>query len=103
MIILNSENFKEEVEEYKGLVLIDFYADWCGPCKMLAPTFEELAKENPDVKFCKVNVDNNMDLARMFKVESIPLIAVVKDNTFLDMSLGFVPKKTLSDLIEQYK
>jgi thioredoxin 1 len=102
MVILNSDNFKKEVEEHKGLVVIDFYADWCGPCKMLAPVFEELAAEMPDVKFCKVNVDNNMDLARMFKVESIPLVALVKDNTFVDMSLGFVPKKTLLDLINQY-
>jgi thioredoxin 1 len=69
---------------------------------MLAPVFEELAAEMPEVKFCKVNVDNNMDLARMFKVESIPLVALVKDNTFVDMSLGFVPKKTLVDLINQY-
>ena len=103
MVVLNSDNFKTEVEEYKGLVVIDFYADWCGPCKMLAPTVSELEKEIPDVKFCKVNVDDNLDLARMFKVESIPLIALVKDNTYLDMSLGFVPKKTLSDLIMQYK
>lgn len=102
MVILNSDNFKKEVEEHKGLVVIDFYADWCGPCKMLAPVFEELAAEMPEVKFCKVNVDNNMDLARMFKVESIPLVALVKDNTFVDMSLGFVPKKTLLDLINQY-
>ena len=98
---LDKTNFIAETQS--GTALIDFYADWCGPCKMLAPTVLELEKEIPDVKFCKVNVDDNLDLARMFKVESIPLIALVKDNTYLDMSLGFVPKKTLSDLIMQYK
>ena len=102
MVVLNSDNFKKEVEEHNGLVVIDFYADWCGPCKMLAPVVEELEAEMPTVKFCKVNVDNNMDLARMFKVESIPLIALVKDNTFVDMSLGYVPKQSLVDLINQY-
>lgn len=102
MVVLNSDNFKKEVEEHNGLVVIDFYADWCGPCKMLAPVVEEIEAEMPLVKFCKVNVDNNMDLARMFKVESIPLIALVKNNTFVDMSLGYVPKQSLVDLINQY-
>ena len=92
MIKLNSENFKNEVEEYKGLVVIDLYADWCGPCKMLAPVLSEIEAETPDVKFCKVNVDEEPSLARMFKVESIPFVALVKDNTFLDMSVGLVPK-----------
>lgn len=103
MLHLTNANFKAEVEEYKGLIVIDFYADWCGPCKMLAPTFEELSREMQDVKFCKVNVDNEMELARMFKVSSIPMIAIVKDNTFLDMSVGYVPREKLEKLIEEYR
>ena len=103
MIDLTSQNFKGEVEEYEGLVVIDIWASWCGPCKMLAPTIDELEAEMPDVKFCKINVDDEPALARMFKVQSIPTVAVVKNNTFLDMSVGYVPKSKLVDLIERNK
>ena len=70
---------------------------------MLAPVLAELEGEYSDVKFCKVNVDNSPELARMFKVESIPLVAFVKNNTYLDMSLGYVQKEKLAGMIEQYK
>lgn len=103
MIILDSNNFKAEVEEYKGLVVIDLFATWCGPCRMLAPVLEEVANEMPDVKFCKVDVDNSADIARLFKVESIPTIAIVKDNTFMDMSVGYITKDKLKSFILQYK
>lgn len=103
MLNITRDNFNKEVESSNGLVVIDLYADWCGPCKMLAPTLDELEKEYPDVKFCKINVDKEPELARLFKVQSIPYIALVKDNTFLDMSVGYVPKATISNLIEQYK
>ena len=103
MINLNKNNFKAEVEDYKGLVVIDLWATWCGPCRMIAPVLDEIEKEMPEVKFCKINVDEEPELARMFKVESIPMIAVVKDNTFVDMSVGYVPKNTLVSFINQYK
>ena len=103
MTVLTKDNFSAEVENYKGLIIIDLYADWCGPCKMLAPVLAELEGEYADVKFCKVNVDNEPELAAMFKVSSIPMIAAVKDNTFLDMSIGYVPKASLAKLIESNK
>ena len=103
MIVLTKDNFKAEVEEYKGLVVIDLFAVWCGPCKMIAPIVEALSEEYTDVKFCKINVDDEPELARAFKVSSIPTIAFVKDNTFLDMSVGYVPKEKLASLIEEYK
>ena len=103
MLVLTKDTFEREVAEYKGLVVIDLYADWCGPCKMLAPILDELEGEYPDVKFCKVNVDNDPDIARMFKVESIPFVALVKDNTFVDMSIGYVPKDKIAKLIESNK
>ena len=103
MLHLTKESFKSEVAEHKGLVVIDFYADWCGPCRMLAPVMDELEREYPDVKFCKVNVDNEPELAKEFKVQSIPFIALVKDDTFVDMSVGYVPKATLVNLITEYK
>ena len=103
MLVLTNENFKSEVEEYPGLVVIDIYADWCGPCKMLAPVLEELEGEYPDVKFCKINVDNERELALAFNVSSIPLVALVKNNTYVDNSLGYVPKANIAKLIEEYK
>ena len=103
MLVVTKDNFKTEVEEAEELVVIDLYADWCGPCRMLAPALEELAKENPDVKFCKINVDNDPELAKIFKVQSIPFVALVKNNTFLDMSVGFVPKEKIAKLIEANK
>ena len=103
MIIVTKDNFKSEVEDYSGLVVIDLYADWCGPCRMLAPVLAELEAEYPEIKFCKINVDNDPDLAREFNVKNIPMVAFVKDNTFADMSVGFVPKENLKKLIEENK
>ena len=103
MLVVTKETFKTEVEEHKGLVVIDMYADWCGPCRMLAPVFEELERDYPDVKFCKINVDNEPELARAFNVQSIPMVAFVKDNTFVDVSVGYVPKAKLAKLVEDNK
>ena len=81
MIKITKENFEAEVEKCESLVVIDLYADWCGPCKMLAPVLLELEGEYPSVKFGKINVDEESELAAAFKVKSIPMIALVKDNT----------------------
>lgn len=102
MLVLTSENFAREVEAHKGLVVIDLYADWCGPCRMLAPVLAELEGAYPGVKFCKINVDNERALAEQFKVQSIPMVAFVKDNTFVDVSVGYVPREKLADIIERY-
>ena len=103
MLNITKENFEAEVEKAESLVVIDLYADWCGPCKMLAPVIEELEREYPDVKFGKINVDNEPELTALFKVQSIPYIALVKNNTFLDFSVGYVPKDTLVRLIAENK
>ena len=103
MIVITKDNFNSEVEEFSGLAVIDLYADWCGPCRMLAPVLAELEGEYPEVKFCKINVDNEPDLARAFNVKNIPMVAFVKDNTFVDLSVGYVPKEKLAKMIEEYK
>lgn len=103
MLNITKDNFKKEVEEAAGLVVIDLWAEWCGPCRMLAPTLDELEAEYPEVKFGKINVDNEPELARLFKVQSIPFVALVKDNVFVDMSVGYVPKASISRLIEKYR
>lgn len=102
MLKISKDNFEAEVEKCESLVVIDLYADWCGPCKMLAPVLEELEGEYPSVKFGKINVDEESELAAAFKVKSIPMIALVKDNTFIDFSVGYVPKDTLKNLIDEY-
>ncbi|MBQ7314539.1 MAG: thioredoxin [Clostridia bacterium] len=98
---ITKDTFHELVEESTTLCVLDFYADWCGPCRMMAPIMEELEREYPAVSFYKVNVDHERELASMFHVESIPLIAFVKNNTFLDMSLGYVPKDKIKGMIEE--
>ncbi len=103
MTNLTKDNFTTEVEEHKGLVIIDLYADWCAPCKMIAPSFEELSNEIEGVKFCKINIDREPELAEMFRVQSIPMIAAVKDNTFLDMIIGYVEKDKICSFINEYK
>ena len=103
MIVITKDNFNSEVEEFSGLAVIDLYADWCGPCRMLAPILAELESEYQDVKFCKINVDEEPELARTFNVTSIPMVAFVKDNTFADVSVGYVPKETLVGKIEDNK
>ena len=76
MKIINTEEFNELIKE--GTTLIDFFADWCGPCKMLGPVIEELSNEYTDIKFAKVNVDDNMDLAEKFSIMSIPQVYMFK-------------------------
>ena len=103
MLQITKDNFKSEVEEHEGLVVIDLYADWCGPCRMIAPILASLEGEYTDVKFCKINVDDEPELAKSFNVSSIPMIAFVKDNTFADLSVGLVPKDKLKAMIESNK
>lgn len=103
MLQITKDNFKTEVEEHEGLVVIDLYADWCGPCRMLAPILASLENEYTDVKFCKINVDDEPELAKSFNVSSIPMVAFVKDNTFADLSVGLVPKDKLKAMIESNK
>ena len=103
MLQITKDNFKTEVEEHEGLVVIDLYADWCGPCRMLAPILASLEGEYTDVKFCKINVDDEPELAKSFNVSSIPMVAFVKENTFADLSVGLVPKDKLKAMIESNK
>ena len=101
LINVTEENFKEETST--GLVLVDFYADWCGPCKMLAPILEELANEDHDVKIVKVNVAEARTLAIDFKVSSIPNITLLKNGEIIHQETGFKPKEMLLQLIESHK
>ena len=103
MTILTKENFNNTLESTSGLLVIDLYADWCYPCKMLSPTLSELESEYPEVSFFKINVDEEPELAALFKVSSIPMVAFVKDNVFLDFTVGVVPKDELKGKIDSLK
>lgn len=94
-------NFESEVLRSDQPVLVDFYADWCGPCRMLAPVLEEIAREyEGGVKVGKVNVDEQMELAQKFGVSSIPLLVVFKDGQPVAKSLGYRPKEEIVDLLK---
>lgn len=93
-------NFESEVLRSDQPVLVDFYADWCGPCRMLAPVLEEIAREyEGGVKVGKVNVDEQMELAQKFGVSSIPLLVVFKDGQPVAKSLGYRPKEEIVNLL----
>ena len=95
---VNDGNFKEEVLDYDGVVIIDLYADWCGPCKMMSPIMEELAAERQDqVKVAKMDVDNSAATAARFNVLSIPTILIFKKGELVDQQVGVTPKQILKE------
>lgn len=98
---ITSENFKSEVLESSQKVLIDFYADWCGPCKMMGPVVEEIAEEHSYVKVVKINVDNAEDIAIKYQIMSIPTLVVVKDGQEVNRSIGLISKEKIEELIEK--
>ncbi len=97
---ITKDNFEQEVMHSDKPVLIDFWAGWCGPCKMLSPVVDEIAGETTAVKVCKVNVDEEQQLARQFKVMSIPKLVVIKDGVVVNSSVGVQPKATIEKMIQ---
>ncbi len=95
---LSKENFDNEIAE--GVAAIDFWAPWCGPCKMIAPLIDELSQEMPDIKFAKVNIDDNQEIAVKYNVMSIPTVIVFKDGKPVSSTVGVASKKALKDKIE---
>ena len=89
---ITKENFEAEVLKSDKPVLVDFYAVWCGPCKMIAPILEEIASEREDIKVCKINVDEEPELAAKYQVVSIPSLFVIKEGEVTNQSLGAQPK-----------
>ncbi len=100
MLEITMDNFEKEVLESDRPVLVDFWATWCGPCMMLAPTVEEIAKERPDIKVCKVNVDEAADLAAAFGIMSIPTLMVFKNGEVAKQLVGLVPKEKILMLLD---
>ena len=99
-ITLTESNFETEVLKSDKPVLVDFWASWCGPCKMLAPTIEQIANENDTIKVGKVNVDDEPDLAQKYGIVSIPTVILFENGEPKKTSMGFVPKETLEAMFK---
>ena len=97
---INESNFREEVLQSEKPVLLDFYADWCGPCRMVLPIVEQIAEENSDVKVCKVNVDEEQELAAQFKVYSIPSLFVMRNGQIVNQSGGAKSKEEILEMLK---
>ncbi len=99
VIKVNKSNFENEVLKSDKKVLVDFYADWCGPCRMVGPIVEEIANEHPEYKVCKINVDEESELAASFQVMSIPSLFVLQDGKIVNQSTGAKPKAQILDML----
>ena len=98
---ISDSNFEEEVLKAKGVVVVDFFATWCAPCKMLAPVLDEISEEVKEAKIVTIDVDENPLAANMYHVSSIPTIKIFKDGELKDSKVGFQPKEFLKEAIEE--
>ena len=99
IINVTNETFHQEVNNCSKPVLLDFWASWCGPCRMVGPILEEIAAERPDIKVCKVNVDEEPELASRFRIVSIPTLMVIRDGQIATQSMGARPKAQILKML----
>lgn len=92
---ITKTNFNDEVLQAHTTVLLDFWAAWCGPCRMLSPVIDEIASEQPDIKVCKVNVDDEPEIAQTFGIASIPTLVVMRDGRTVNQAVGVRPKSDI--------
>ena len=101
VVKLTAENFEKEVLQSEKLVLVDFYADWCGPCQMMGPVVEEISNEVNDAKVFKINIDEQMSIAQKYGVMSIPTFIVFKNGDVADKKMGAMPKSAVLSMLGQ--
>ena len=99
---LTGANFNEKVSSNE-IVILDFWAEWCGPCKQFGPIFEKVAEEYPEILFGKINTEEEQELAGMFQIRSIPTVAIMREGIVVFMQPGLIPEEGLKDLIKQVK
>ena len=99
VITINKDNFVSEVTQSDKPVLLDFWATWCGPCRMVSPIVDEIAEERTDIKVGKINIDEQMELAQQFGVMSIPTLVVIKNGQITNKSVGAIPKAQILNLL----
>ncbi|MBP5512936.1 thioredoxin [Candidatus Saccharibacteria bacterium] len=99
IVEVNRENFNEEVLKNKKKVLVDFYADWCGPCRMIKPIIEEIAENNDDVKIVSINIENEGELAEKYSISSIPCLVIFENGEEIKRSIGLISKNNIEKMI----
>ena len=100
---INTENFNNEVLSQSGVVVVDFFANWCGPCRKLGPILEEVETElSANVKFAKINTDENLEMAKQYQVSGLPTLMIFKDGSAVERLVGLMPKSSIITNIEKY-
>ena len=99
---INSENFENEVLAHNGVIVVDFFANWCGPCRKLAPLLEEVESELSQVKFAKINTDENLEMAKKYQVSGLPTLMVFKNGEAVERLVGLMPKSSIITNIEKH-
>jgi len=101
VVKLNGDNFEKEVLQAEGKVLVDFFATWCGPCKMMGPVVDNLAEEVKNAKICKLDIDESQQIAGQYGVMSVPTFMVFENGEVVNKSMGVMPKESLVKLLEK--
>lgn len=103
VVEINENNFESEIVNYNGIAVVDFFADWCGPCRKLGPIIEEVEQEIASkVKFAKINTDNNIEIARQYQISGLPTLMVFKNGTPAERMVGLMPKSSIITNIEKH-